>query len=103
MHCLGSRIATGQVAMPRVRVTQRVRCEPQWQRRRLRGVERQRARGDDSRKPETRLLPNSSAVLALVGFPKTPDEQIRENRVTNEGERTIVQAVYRMYVSMTRH
>ena len=42
-------------------------------------------------------------VLALVGFPKTPDEQIRENRVTNEGERTIVQAVYRMYVSMTRH
>jgi non-heme chloroperoxidase len=42
-------------------------------------------------------------VLALVGFPKTPDEQIRENHVTNERERTIVEAVYGMYVGMTRH
>jgi pimeloyl-ACP methyl ester carboxylesterase len=42
-------------------------------------------------------------VLALVGFPKTPDQQIRENHVTSQGERTIVQAVYRMYVGMTRH
>jgi non-heme chloroperoxidase len=42
-------------------------------------------------------------VLALVGFPKTPDEQIRGNHVTNEGERTIVEAVYGMYVGMTRH
>ena len=35
-------------------------------------------------------------VLALVGFPKTPDEQLRENHVTDEGERTIVEAVYGM-------
>jgi pimeloyl-ACP methyl ester carboxylesterase len=42
-------------------------------------------------------------VLALVGFPKTPDEQLQENHVTDEGERTIVEAVYGMYVGMTRH
>jgi non-heme chloroperoxidase len=42
-------------------------------------------------------------VLALVGFPKTPEERMRENHVTDEGERTIVAAVYGMYVGMTRH
>jgi pimeloyl-ACP methyl ester carboxylesterase len=42
-------------------------------------------------------------VLALVGFPKTPEEQMRENHVTDERERTIVAAVYGMYVGMTRH
>ncbi|HXY53028.1 MAG TPA: alpha/beta hydrolase [Terriglobales bacterium] len=42
-------------------------------------------------------------VLALVGFPKTPDAQMKENHVTDEGERTIVAAVYGMYVGMTRH
>jgi pimeloyl-ACP methyl ester carboxylesterase len=42
-------------------------------------------------------------VLALVGFPKTPEEQMREHHVTDERERTIVAAVYGMYVGMTRH
>ncbi len=42
-------------------------------------------------------------VLALVGFPKTPEEQIRENHITSERVRTIVAAVYGMYVGMTRH
>jgi len=42
-------------------------------------------------------------VLALVGFPKTPEEQMREHHVTDERERTIVAAVYRMYVGMTKH
>jgi pimeloyl-ACP methyl ester carboxylesterase len=42
-------------------------------------------------------------VVALVGFPKTPDEQMQEYHVTDEGERTIVEAVYGMYVGMTRH
>jgi non-heme chloroperoxidase len=42
-------------------------------------------------------------VLVLVGFPKTPDEQMQEYHVTDEGERTIVEAVYGMYVGMTRH
>ncbi len=42
-------------------------------------------------------------VLALVGFPKAPDEQMQENHVTDEGERIIVGAVYGMYVGMTRH
>jgi hypothetical protein len=38
-----------------------------------------------------------------VGFPKTPDEQMQKNYVTDEGERIIVEAVYGMYVGMTRH
>lgn len=42
-------------------------------------------------------------VLAFVGFPKTPDEQMQKNHVTDEGERIIVEAVYGMYVGMTRH
>jgi len=42
-------------------------------------------------------------VLALVGFPKTPEEQSRENHITSERDRTIVAAVYGMYVGMTRH
>ena len=42
-------------------------------------------------------------VLAFVGFPKTPDEQIRENHITSERDRTIVAAVYGMYVGMTKH
>ncbi len=42
-------------------------------------------------------------VVALVGFPKTPDEQMQEYHVTDEGERTIVEAIYGMYVGMTRH
>ena len=42
-------------------------------------------------------------VLALVGFPKTPDEQMQQYHVTDENERTIVEAVYGMYVGMTRH
>jgi hypothetical protein len=42
-------------------------------------------------------------VLALVAFPKTPEEQIRENHITSEPDRTIVAAVYGMYLGMTRH
>jgi non-heme chloroperoxidase len=42
-------------------------------------------------------------VLALVGFPKTPEEQMKENHVTDPAERLIVAAVYGTYVGMTRN
>jgi len=42
-------------------------------------------------------------VLALVAFPKTPEEQIRKNHIISESDCTIVAAVYGMYVGMTRH
>lgn len=42
-------------------------------------------------------------VLALVGFPATPQDQIQENHVTDAGERIIVEAVYGSYVGMTRN
>lgn len=42
-------------------------------------------------------------VLALVGYPKTPEEQMQEYHVTNEADRTVVEAVYGTYVGMTRN
>jgi non-heme chloroperoxidase len=42
-------------------------------------------------------------VLALVGYPKTPEDQMRENHVTDTSQRTIVEAVYGTYVGMTRN
>ena len=42
-------------------------------------------------------------VLALVAFPKTPEEQIRNHHLTSENDRTITAAVYGMYVGMTRN
>jgi pimeloyl-ACP methyl ester carboxylesterase len=41
-------------------------------------------------------------VLAFVGFPELPQDQIRENHVTNPEERTIIEAVYGTYVGMTK-
>jgi non-heme chloroperoxidase len=41
-------------------------------------------------------------VLAIVGYPKTPEDQMLENHVTDTSQRTIVAAVYCTYVGMTR-
>jgi pimeloyl-ACP methyl ester carboxylesterase len=42
-------------------------------------------------------------VLAFVGYPGTPEDQIRENHVTDAAERTIVEAVYGTFVGMTKN
>jgi pimeloyl-ACP methyl ester carboxylesterase len=42
-------------------------------------------------------------VLALVGFPETPQEQTRKKNVTNASQKIMVAAVYGTYVGMTRH
>ena len=41
-------------------------------------------------------------MLAFVGFPGLPQDQIRENHVTDPEERTIIEAVYGRYVGMTK-
>lgn len=41
-------------------------------------------------------------VLALVGYPNLPQEQIRRNHVTDPSERTIVEAAYGVYIGMAR-
>jgi hypothetical protein len=41
-------------------------------------------------------------VLAFVGLPGLPQDQIRENHVTDPEERTIIEAVYGTYVGMTK-
>jgi non-heme chloroperoxidase len=42
-------------------------------------------------------------VLAFVGFPKIPQDQIRENNITEPGERVIIEAVFGTYVGMTKN
>lgn len=41
-------------------------------------------------------------VLAFVGYPGPPQDQIRENHVTDAAERTIIEAVYGTNVGMTK-
>jgi len=43
-----------------------------------------------------------SPVLAFVAYDVPPQEQIRKNHVTDEKERTIVEAVYGTYIGMAR-
>jgi len=42
-------------------------------------------------------------VLAFVGYPNLPQEQIRRNHVTDRAERTTVEAAYGVYVGMARN
>jgi non-heme chloroperoxidase len=42
-------------------------------------------------------------VLAFVGFPELPQEQIRKNNISDPGERIIVEAVFGTYVGMTKN
>jgi non-heme chloroperoxidase len=42
-------------------------------------------------------------VLAFVGYPGLPQDQIRENHLTDAAERTIVEAVFGTYVGMTKN
>ncbi len=42
-------------------------------------------------------------VLALVGYPEFPQDQIRKNHVTNPTDRIIVEAVFGTYVGMTKN
>jgi non-heme chloroperoxidase len=42
-------------------------------------------------------------VLALVGYPELPQEQIRKNHVTDSADRMIVEAVFGTYVGMTKN
>ncbi len=42
-------------------------------------------------------------VLAFVGYPELPQDQIAENHLTNAPDRTIVEAVFGTYVGMARH
>ena len=42
-------------------------------------------------------------LLAFVGFPEAPQEQMRKNNVTDASEKIIVAAVYGTYVGMTKH
>jgi non-heme chloroperoxidase len=42
-------------------------------------------------------------VLAFVGFPETPQEQMRKNNVTDASEKIIVASVYGNYVGMAKH
>jgi hypothetical protein len=42
-------------------------------------------------------------VLAFVGYPPLPQDQIRQNHLTDAGDRTIVEAVYGTYVGMTKN
>jgi hypothetical protein len=41
-------------------------------------------------------------VLALVGYPELPQDQIRKNNVTDPADRIIVEAVFGTYVGMTK-
>jgi non-heme chloroperoxidase len=41
-------------------------------------------------------------VLAFVGFPKLPQDQIREGNITDPAERVIIEAVFGAYVGMTK-
>jgi non-heme chloroperoxidase len=41
-------------------------------------------------------------VLALVGYPELPQEQIRKNHVTDSAEKITVEAVFGTYVGMTK-
>jgi pimeloyl-ACP methyl ester carboxylesterase len=42
-------------------------------------------------------------VLAFVGFPELPQDQIRKNQVTDPAEKIIIEAVFGTYVGMTRN
>lgn len=42
-------------------------------------------------------------VLAFVGYPELPQDQIRENHITSPEERTIIEAVFGTYVGMTKN
>jgi non-heme chloroperoxidase len=42
-------------------------------------------------------------VLALVGFPEFPQDQIQKNHVMDPADRIIVEAVFGTYVGMTKH
>jgi len=44
-----------------------------------------------------------SPILAFVGYPELPQDQILKNHVTDSAERTIVEAVFGTYVGMTRN
>jgi non-heme chloroperoxidase len=42
-------------------------------------------------------------VLALVGYPELPQDQIRKNHVTDPADRIIVEAVFGIYAGMTKN
>ena len=42
-------------------------------------------------------------VLAFVGYPELPQDQIRKNHVTDPADRITVEAVFGTYVGMTKH
>jgi pimeloyl-ACP methyl ester carboxylesterase len=42
-------------------------------------------------------------VLAFVGYPKLPQDQMRENHITDPEERIIVEAVFGTYVGMAKN
>jgi non-heme chloroperoxidase len=42
-------------------------------------------------------------VLAFVGFPELPQDQIRDHKITDPGERVIIEAVFGTYVGMTKN
>jgi pimeloyl-ACP methyl ester carboxylesterase len=42
-------------------------------------------------------------ILAIVGYPELPQDQIREHHLTDPAERTIVEAVFGTYVGMTKN
>lgn len=42
-------------------------------------------------------------VLAFVGYPEFPQDQIRKNHVTDPADRITVEAVFGTYVGMTKH
>lgn len=42
-------------------------------------------------------------VLALVGYPELPENQIVKNNVTNAEDRIIIEAVFGTYVGMTKN
>jgi non-heme chloroperoxidase len=42
-------------------------------------------------------------VLAFVGYPELPQQQMEENHVTDAAERTIIEAVFGTYVGMSKN
>ena len=42
-------------------------------------------------------------VLAFVGFPELPQQQIRKNNISDPAERIIIEAVFGTYVGMTKN
>lgn len=42
-------------------------------------------------------------VLALLGYPESPQDQIREHHIDDSNERMVVEAVYGVYVAMARN